>query len=223
MLGRTSIFAALSAAIALVALLLFPATSLRHLARRAGRPTTFTSTSKSTTALHARKHHARFGNFIDAVPRPKDPKMLELIDKLDLKKTEREQPATSTGADLRKTRTRDLKAAVLERPVELEKQMYPKLIPQRKWSAEEISDAIECLNLSYGKKAREDLTESERVGVVDWDKFDVHASVVVAGWESVQTRKKVYNWIKYHIKKREVLFEHDAWVWRPKPLKEKRQ
>ena len=173
-----------------------------------------------STQLFARKHHARWGNFIDAIPRPANTKMDALYTRLSLKEKSG-VASVQTGDDLRKTRTRDLKEAVLERPVEAELEMYPKFIPQRKWNTEEINVAIECLNLSYGKKTREELDQSQRLGVIDWEAFDVHGSVHIPDYESIQKRKKVYNWIKYHIKKRDIAFEFDTWKWAPRPMVEK--
>ena len=172
------------------------------------------------TQLFARKHHARWGNFIDAIPRPANTKMDALYTRLSLKEKSG-VAGVRTGDDLRKTRTRDLKEAVLENPVEAELEMYPKFIPQRKWNIEEINVAIECLNLSYGKKNREELDQSQRLGVIDWAAFDVHGSVLITDYESIQKRKKVYNWIKYHIKKRDIAFEFDTWKWEPRPMVEK--
>ena len=159
--------------------------------------------------LYAGKHHARYGNFLDAVPRPKDPKMEEVYERLGIK--ESTSDSKQTGDELRKNRTRNLKVAQFEFPVILD----PPIVMQRNWSEEEISTAIECLNLSYGKKAREELTDSERIGVINWSEFNKHALTLISGYESPLIQKKVSMWVKYHIKKRDVRFVVDTWMWSP--------
>jgi hypothetical protein len=165
--------------------------------------------SRHSTELYAGKHHARFGNFLELVPRPKRPEMEELYSKLDIKEGTAEE--MMTGDDLRKSRTRNLKQAVFEFPVVLP----PPIVISGKWSEEEISVAMECLNLSYGKKKREELTDSERVGVIDWNEFDKHAINLIANYEIPLTKKKVTTWIQFHIKKRDVRFVTDTWMWSP--------
>ena len=162
-----------------------------------------------STKLNAGKHHARYGNFLDAVPRPKDPKMEEVYARLGIK--EATADSKQTGDELRKSRTRNLKIAQFEFPVVLD----PPIIMQRKWSEEEINIALECLNLSYGKKSREELSESERVGVINWAEFDKHAIVLIKDYDTPLTQKKVSMWIKFHIKKRDVRFVVDTWMWSP--------
>jgi hypothetical protein len=159
--------------------------------------------------LFAGKHHARYGNFLDAVPRPKDPKMEEVYERLGIK--ESTSDSKQTGDELRKNRTRNLKVAQFEFPVILD----PPIVMQRNWSEEEISTAIECLNLSYGKKAREELTDSERIGVINWSEFNKHALTLISGYETPLIQKKVSMWVKFHIKKRDVRFVVDTWMWSP--------
>lgn len=203
------------ASILLMAVLLLHVQSLRFVPLWYGTK----GQQRSKFSLLARKHRAfQFGNFVE-LPRPADPKKVDIIKRLDLK----EKTAIETGADLRKTRTRNLKVAITERPVEMELAMYPRHILQRKWSESEIAEAIECLNLSYGKKSREELTESERIGVIDWDAFDVHASAIIPNYEDIQKRKKVYNWIKYHIKKKDIVFDFVVWKFIPRPNYEKKK
>ena len=161
------------------------------------------------TRLFAGKHHARYGNFLDAVPRPKDPKMEEVYTRLGIKESTSDDK--QTGDELRKNRTRNLKVAQFEFPVILD----PPIVMQRKWSDEEVATAMECLNLSYGKKSREELTDSERVGVINWSEFDKHAATLINGYEIPLTQKKVVTWIKFHIKKRDVRFVVDTWMWSP--------
>jgi hypothetical protein len=161
------------------------------------------------TKLFAGKHHARYGNFLDAVPRPKDPKMEEVYARLGIKESTSDDK--QTGDELRKNRTRNLKVAQFEFPVVLD----PPIVMQRKWSDEEVDTAMECLNLSYGKKSRDELTDSERVGVINWAEFDKHAATLIKGYELPLTQKKVVTWIKFHIKKRDVRFVVDTWMWSP--------
>ena len=162
-----------------------------------------------STELFAGKHHARYGNFLDAVPRPKDPKMEEVYSRLGIK--ESTSDSMQTGDELRKNRTRNLKVAQFEFPVILD----PPIVMQRNWSEEEISTAMECLNLSYGKKSREELTDSERIGLINWSEFDKHAETLIKDYNIPLTKKKVVTWIKFHIKKRDVRLVVETWMWSP--------
>jgi hypothetical protein len=163
------------------------------------------------TQLHAGKHHAAYGRFLDAAPRPKDKKMEALYDRLGLKEVAKVDDVV-TGAELRSQRTRDLKLAVLENPII----PVPSQEPERNWSDDEINRAIECLNLSYGGKTREELSDEQRVGVVDWSEFDKHAATLIADYDSPKIKKRVTSWIKYHIKKTDINFNFDKWVWSPR-------
>ena len=162
-----------------------------------------------STKLFAGKHHARYGNFLDAVPRPKDPKMEEVYERLGIKASTSD--SMQTGDELRKNRTRNLKVAQFEFPVILE----PPIITPRNWSEEEISTAMECLNRSYGKKTREELNDNQRIGLIDWPEFDKHAETLIKDYEIPLTKKKVTTWIKFHIKKRDVRFVSETWMWSP--------
>jgi hypothetical protein len=167
--------------------------------------------------LQAGKHHAAYGRFLDAVPRPKDKKMDDLYDRLGLKEMAKSDDLV-TGAELRSQRTRDLKLAVKENPVV----ENPNPEPQRNWSDEEINQVIECLNLSYCGKTREELTDEQRVGVVNWSEFDKHAVAHIDDYESPKTKKRVTSWIQYHIKKSDIKFDYDKWVWAPRKNNKKR-
>lgn len=162
-----------------------------------------------STRLYAGKHHARYGNFLDAVPRPISSRDKLIYERLGIKKTL--DSDMKTGDELRKERTRNLKVAVNEFPVILP----PPIIIQKNWSEEEILTAMECLNLSYGKRTREELNDSQRVGVIDWAEFDKHALHLIKDYETPLITKKVTTWIKFHIKKRDVRFVVETWMWAP--------
>lgn len=165
--------------------------------------------SHGSSKLFAGKHHARYGNFLDAVPRPKDPKMEEVYERLGIKASTSD--SMQTGDELRKNRTRNLKVAQFEFPVVLD----PPIITPRNWSEEEISVVIECLNKSYGELTRDQLSEGQRVGLIDWPEFDKHAINLVKDYDVAQVNKKVTSWVKFHIKKRDIRFVVDTWMWSP--------
>lgn len=91
------------------------------------------------------------------------------------------------------------------------------VIKTRKWSDTEIMAVIQCLNKSYKGKDRSELTDEERVGLIDWLEFDLHASDLIDDYENDKTRKKVRSWIDYHRGKKEIMFDFDTWKWKPRP------
>jgi hypothetical protein len=168
------------------------------------------SVRSSSTALFGGSHRGRYGNFLDILPRPKDPKKEELLERLGVKDIEKRAPS-ATGQEKRKDRERDLKIAKAETPV-IE---YPVPLKKRNWSDEEIDTVIDCLNLSYGNKKREELSDKERIGLIDWSEFDMHAEERISDYSTPQVRNKVVSWIKYHIKKKEIRFDYDEWIFSP--------
>lgn len=167
-------------------------------------------------ALGARKHLAvTYGNFLDALPRKKTKKIADLAEKLGI--DERLQNAgPATGDEQRRERERNLKVVAKTQDPTPNLQAPPK---RRKWSDEEVSVAIECLNRSYSKRSREELSDEQRVGVIDWSLFDLHAEELIEDYasdeESIKVRSKVMSWIAYHRRKKDIRFEHDTWVWDP--------
>ena len=189
-----------------------------------GRTARSSSRGGSSTALGARKHLAvTYGNFLESIPRKKPKKLVELADRLGIDESVQAEGA-ATGDEQRRARTRDLKKVAETQPP------LPNLHPptaRRKWTDEEVAVAIECLNRSYGGRSREELSEEQRVGVIDWSLFDLHAEELIAdytlqggqGAEGAEgagkVRSKVMSWINYHRRKRDIRFEHDTWVWDP--------
>ena len=171
---------------------------------------------RGSMALGARKHLAvTYGNFLDALPRKKTKKITDLAEKLGI--DERVQNAApATGDEQRRERERNLKVVAKTQDPTPNLQAPPK---RRKWSDEEVSVAIECLNRSYSRRSREELSEEQRVGVIDWSVFDLHAEELIADYASdeggIKVRSKVMSWINYHRRKKDIRFEHDTWVWDP--------
>jgi len=117
------------------------------------------------------------------------------------------------GDDMRRKRNRDLKE-VKENQGPVPNLQAPE--KERNWSEEEIAAAIECLNRSYDKRSREELSDEQRIGVIDWSLFELHAEELIEGFTTTQkVRTKVIGWINFHRKKKDIRFEHDTWVWDP--------
>lgn len=170
--------------------------------------------STSLTKLDmARKHLAvTYGGFLDGLPRKRPKEMVEVAERLSI--NEDTQSGVVTGDDKRRERNRNLKQ-VTETQGPL-----PDLHPpaqKRKWTDLQISQAIECLNRSYGRVARELLTDEQRVGVIDWPKFDTHAAQLIPGYsvEGQRVRTKVVSWVAYHRRKKDIRFEVDRWIFDP--------
>jgi hypothetical protein len=66
-------------------------------------------------------------------------------------------------------------------------------------------------------RSREELSDEQRVGVIDWSIFDMHAEELSADYalEESRVRTKVMSWINYHRRKKDIRFEYDVWVFDP--------
>lgn len=168
---------------------------------------------RGPTRLFARQHKAvTYGGFLDGLARKRPKEMVDVGERLGI--SQETQVGVATGDDKRKERNRNLKQ-VTETQGPL-----PDLHPpqqKRKWSDLQISQAIEALNRSYGRVSREELTDEQRIGVIDWSKFDAHAADLIPNYTAtgLRTRTKVVSWVAYHRRKKDIRFEHDKWIWDP--------
>ena len=162
--------------------------------------------------IFASKHHASYGVFIDSMDVLKEQKITNFQKQFNLEDNfDDEVSEFKSGTDLRKNRFRDLQAVKsLQSPVKIQ------VVPHTsKRSNEEIDTIVTCLNLSYGMKERSELSEEERVGLIDWEKFDEIASDRI-GSEYLSSRTKLKNWILFHRKKNDISFQQDKFVWTAK-------
>jgi len=170
--------------------------------------------ASSSSQLSARKHLAvTYGGFLDSFARPRPKKVVEIEERLGLDKMEK--VTTETGKAQRSQRTRDLKKVVeTQGPAP---DLHP-IKPKRKWADEDIHTVIEVLNKSYDYKAREDLSDEERLGVIDWSAFDLHAEELIPNYNDAEskTRSKVKSWLAYHRRKGDILFDQDTWIFSPR-------
>jgi len=168
----------------------------------------------SSSQLSARKHLAvTYGGFLDSFARPRPKKVVEIEERLGLDKIK--EITTETGKAQRSQRTRDLKKVVeTQGPAP---DLHP-IKPKRKWADDEISAVIQVLNKSYDYKAREDLSDEERLGVIDWSAFDLHAEELIPSYndEESKTRSKVKSWLAYHRRKGDIIFDKETWVFSPR-------
>lgn len=165
--------------------------------------------------LFASKHKASSGIFLDTIKPARslpDEKLLKELNLGSLIKSQQDLDAI-TGSELRKNRDRNLKNM----------QFLPSFdysVPRktRNMPDEQIMKIIQCLNLSYGGKSREELSDAERVGVINWADFDMHADEVIEGYaaEDEKLRKTLNGWIKYHRAKKDIVFDVDTWRWSPR-------
>ena len=168
--------------------------------------------SKFNTALEVSKHRASYGQFLDTVPKKKDPKAEKLRASINLKEILSNVQDTQTGAQLRSERERNL--VIAEKTIVSIDYTVPD--KTRKWSKESIKEVIDTLNESYGHKSREEHNDNERVGMIDWDDFNTHGMMIISDYESSKTQKKVISWVKFHRQKRNIVFDHDKWIWTEK-------
>lgn len=172
---------------------------------------------KNIIRLFASKHHASYGVFIDSYDRLKDPKIKSFQSAFNAEELEDKSIAHISGSDLRKRRVRNLKTVFDTQP-EAIKFTPPKLSSKK--SPEEVCAILDCLNKLYETKERNALNEEERAGLIDWNKFDViAASYLNTASYSGSNRTKLINWIKFHVKKRDIKFVNDRFIWTKENLK----
>lgn len=190
-----------------------------------------TASRDSIITLWSIKHRGRVGAFIENLPQPTVLKgekkeimdrlapMLNEMDEEKVGKSSRKGPgARGEGALLRRSRLRNLKEAKIQSDSIVN--IPPPPTTPRKWSQEDIANVIKCLNLSYGNRKREELTDKQRVGVIDWSMFDLHAEQIIPGYNQEETpkvRSRVFSWVTFHVQKRDLRFDWDKWIFDPKP------
>lgn len=177
--------------------------------------------NRENTGLYSKsnRNYNYYNNFFDEIPKSSAPskyqKKMEVIteDFLDDAVAD-----AVVGKDMRKNRNRNLKEVVREQePMAKRPNVYT-----GKRTQEEIDQVIECLNLSYGNKSREELTDDERVGLINWDAFDAFATEKMGDYSNEQYRKNLKSWIAYHRRKGDILFKVDTWIWAHRALKRRR-
>ena len=82
-------------------------------------------------------------------------------------------------------------------------------------------DGDELIEHAWSEAFEVEQEERDRLaGAIDWDEFASHANDVVVHFgrtygESAQVRNRVQGWLEFHIKKRDIRFENNVWVWDP--------
>ena len=163
--------------------------------------------------LFASKHHASYGVFIDSMDVLKEQKITNFQKQFNLEEGTFDDEVSSfkSGPDLRTSRFRDLEEVKsLQSPVKIQVESRTS-----KNTKEEIDNIIACLNLSFGMKERSELSDEERVGLIDWEKFDEIASKRI-GSEYLSApgfRTTLKNWIQFHRKKKDISFQQNIFMW----------
>lgn len=187
-----------------IALHLSVINSFRHQSHHLPR---FYSTSYSSVILHGSKHSGRYGSFIDTFPRPKNKKAEKLASEINLPD---KTIQTQNGADLRRNRERNLRTYKENNPYDVIRvPEVPMNLPP-----ETIFAIIKTLNLILNGKDRAELTDAERVGVINWSEFESISNIEIDGFETdLKFRKKLLSWTRYHIRKRDIVFKDNMWLW----------
>ena len=164
------------------------------------------SCSSSYFVLHGSNHLGRYGAFIDTFPRPKNKKAEKLANEINLPTNIQSE----NGADLRRNRERNLKTYKENNPYDVIK--VPE-VPMN-LTPEAIASVIKSLNMILNNKTRSELSDAERVGLVNWYEFDKIARVEIDNYETdSRYQKKLLSWTKYHIRKRDIVFAEEKWFW----------
>jgi hypothetical protein len=144
-------------------------------------------------------------------PKRKEKRIVETIRKSDFDSSLSDD-STSTGNDLRKNRNKDLKTVKRDQP----KVLRP-IGKVSNWNQTDIDLVITSLNLSYGDKSREELTATQRVGLINWVDFNKFVSIDKEGYEEDERlQHKFTTWTAYHVKKGDIKFLFDKWIWKPR-------
>jgi len=201
------------------------------------------STASHLSPLYSIKHKGKVGAFIENLPSiiPKPTALTaekkEIIERLApiLNEMDEEKAGQKTnrrgtagargeGALLRRSRLRNLKEAKVQSDSVVN--VPPPPVMPRKWGPEEVANVVKCLNLSYGNRKREELNDKQRLGIIDWAEFDLHAEQIIPGYNqegNTKVRSRVFSWVTFHIQKRDIRFNWDKWLWDPKPKGVRRQ
>lgn len=183
------------------------------------------------TELFGSKHRGRYNSFVDSLPsknKPSNPVHESILEKVQ------HEFDVKSGQELRKSRERNLKIVQkLQPPSSISPPPTPKRYDRaicvftfsfmnkftfhRKYDDELIANIIKCLNSSYGHKPREELSKEQRLGIVDWSEFDIYAEDILNNYDNIKGRERIISWIKFHIRKRDIRFHYDTWIWDPKP------
>lgn len=167
------------------------------------------------TALFTSKHSASFfGAFIENGGITESQKKAAQFQKsLNLnigQVVTEEEKSFKNGKDLRKSRNKNLKEVFKTQDVTVK--LVPEL-PQRKKTKDEIGAVINCLNLCNESKAREELSEEERLGLINWEKFDFIAMDIIKDYHNENVRNKLKNWMMFHRRKNDIKFDGQNWSW----------
>ena len=167
-------------------------------------------------SLLASKHRASYGSFIDRL----DSKKIKKIDNfqktldIDVENLKEVESKFQSGDDLRKSRNRDLNEVKRDQK---EVVRFSPLVPKSKRSKEDIDLILKCLNTSYGYPTTlEELTDDERVGLINWEEFDKAALQLIENYSDKQVQTKIKNWIIFHRRKNDIRFEIHEWIWKPR-------
>jgi len=169
--------------------------------------------STNNVCLYGSRHLGRYGSFVDTFQRPKDKKMADMYQSLNL------APSTDkNGAELKKSRTRNLVKYKQENPYDV---IRTQLKPFR-FDQSTIDGVLKTLNMILGGRDRSQLSDAERVGVINWYSFDEIANKEIENFETDgKMRDKLISWVKYHIRKGDIVFdlEKSLWKWDPTRLR----
>ena len=86
---------------------------------------------------------------------------------------------------------------------------------------EEEEEGEEVIEHAWSEAFEAELEEKDRLeGSIDWDQFAIHANDAVIHFgrtygESAQVRNRVQGWLEFHIRKTDIRFENNVWVWDP--------
>lgn len=163
------------------------------------------------TAIFASKHHASYGVFIDSMNVLQEKKVANFQSNFNLADYQNESAALISGVDLRKNREKNLRKVKSSQDPVIP---FKPLTRTPKKGKDEIEKIVECLNMCFEIKDNAELSEEERVGLINWDKFDeVGRQQLGEVYEQPGFKSKLRNWINFHRKKGDIAFTERKFVW----------
>lgn len=157
-------------------------------------------------ALYGSRHLGRYGSFVDTFQKPKNKQMDELYKNLEIPTS-----TDKSGAELRRDRERNLVKYKQENPYDVIRTPLKPL----NFDQNTVNSVLKTLNMILNGRDKSQLSDAERVGVINWFAFEEIANTEIEDFQSnPKMREKLISWIKYHIRKDDIRFDLESSVWK---------
>jgi len=157
------------------------------------------------SALYITKY-TQFTDYRTIDPKMKEFQKREILD-IETILDEESSSTYKSGADLRKERNRDLKSIHRDQQLQVKSRVLGKTT---KKSSDDINSIVSCLNESFTLIDKITVSPEKHI---DWDRFDAIAASSIGNYSAVNKNITTRNWIKFHIRKGDIIFRNGSWLW----------